>query len=107
MARHFFRGGIMPSFDLPKHFPEELRVEARWRVDGRHYARTAEAWLANLDRARPRVIETLREVYGDDAGRAFGRWRLFFLAVAELFAFRGGREWLVGHYRLAPGSERA
>ncbi|MDX1650040.1 MAG: cyclopropane-fatty-acyl-phospholipid synthase family protein [Myxococcota bacterium] len=102
MARHFFSGGIMPSFGLPGRFPEDLRVESRWWVDGRHYARTAEAWLANLDRARPQVLEILRPHHGDEAGRALRRWRLFFLAVAELFGHRDGAEWGVGHYRMAP-----
>jgi cyclopropane-fatty-acyl-phospholipid synthase len=105
MARHFFSGGIMPSFGLPDRFPDDLRVEARWWVDGRHYARTAEAWLANLDRDRARATEALAAIYGDDAALALRRWRLFFLAVGQLFGHRGGLEWGVGHYRLAPAEE--
>lgn len=100
MAREFFTGGIMPSVALLPAVAERLRLDDAWRVDGTHYARTAEAWLANLDAARAEVIEILGG--GADGVRRYHRWRVFFLACAELFGYRDGREWLVAHYRFAP-----
>ena len=101
MARHFFTGGLMPSADLFLEFGDDLLVEDSWLVDGRHYERTARAWLRRLEADKPAVVELFREVYGAaDAQRWYHRWRLFFLACAELFAYNGGQEWLVGHYRL-------
>lgn len=101
MARHFFSGGLMPSEDWIASFDRDLAVEASWRVGGRHYQRTSEAWLEQLDEARDRVMPVLRQGYGDEAERWFHRWRLFFLGCAELFGHHGGREWFVAHYRLA------
>jgi len=99
MARHFFTGGLMPSWDLLPGFDEDLKLETRWWVNGRHYQRTCEAWLRNQDRHEAAIREIFREVYGAEAGRWFQRWRVFFMACAELFGFNGGEEWGVAHYR--------
>ena len=102
MGRHFFTGGIMPSFDFFSHFPDDLFVERDWRIAGSHYGRTARAWRENIERREHEVMAVLRDTYGADAPRWFQRWRLFFLACEELFNYRGGSEWMVGHFRLAP-----
>jgi len=99
MSRHFFSGGIMPSDDLPLHFQDHLRFRERWRWDGTHYARTANAWMANMDRRRERVWPILERTYGEsEAQRWWMRWRIFFAACAELFGHDAGQEWWVGHY---------
>jgi len=103
MARHFFTGGIMPSLDLLNGLDRDMRVVQRWEVDGTHYERTLTAWLQRLDGRRREAMEILAAHFGEDQARLwFVRWRLFLLACAELFGFRGGREWLVGHYLLEP-----
>ena len=102
MTRHFFAGGMMPSDDLALRLQDDLLVLSRWRWDGTHYARTAEAWLANMDARRDKIWPILESSYGADAaGLWWMRWRVFFLACAELFGFDRGQEWWVGHYLFA------
>ena len=107
MARHFFTGGIMPAADQPYHHQQDLVVRHHWRLDGRDYQRTLDAWLARMDRAREPLAPVFQEVYGGDWRRWWRRWRLFFLACSELFGCRGGREWWVSHYLLAPRADQA
>jgi cyclopropane-fatty-acyl-phospholipid synthase len=96
MAREFFTGGIMPSADLFSQFDRDLEIRDEWHLDGTHYAKTSEAWYANLMHYRAELEPLL-------GGRAkLQRWRVFFLACAELFGYREGNEWLVAHYRMEP-----
>jgi cyclopropane-fatty-acyl-phospholipid synthase len=108
MARHFFTGGIMPSEPLlPSAAAATFDVEERAWVDGSHYARTAEAWLSNLDGRRDSALRVLADAYGaGEARKRLRRWRVFFIACAELFAYDGDRHWGVAHYRFAPKRAR-
>jgi cyclopropane-fatty-acyl-phospholipid synthase len=100
MARHFFTGGQMPADAQMLHFQDHFAIEGHWRVNGGHYAKTAEAWLANFDRARADLRPVLRQAYGERADAMGNLWRVFFMACAELWGFADGTEWLVSHYRL-------
>lgn len=103
IARHFFTGGTMPSDDLMVHLADHLRIEDRWRVSGAHYARTARAWLANVDANREAVLGVFAAAYGErEAMLRLRRWRLFFLACEGLWGIRGGSEFIVSHYRFRP-----
>ena len=99
MARYFFTGGIMPSDDLLGYFQRNLRLIQHWQVDGTHYQKTSECWLANMDRHRDRVSKILSDTYGEaHARRWWVYWRVFFMSCAELFGYSRGQEWLVSHY---------
>ncbi len=98
MGRYFFTGGIMPSADLFDFFQDDLRVQEKWLIDGRHYEKTANAWLAKMDQNRALVEPILRKTYGKDAKKWHAYWRIFFMACAELFGYCQGQEWGVGHY---------
>ena len=101
MGRHFFTGGLMPAADTLLWFQDALRIEDRWLVDGTHYERTANHWLENQDARHDEVMAILRETYGDAARLWFQRWRMFWMACAELFGYDHGREWMVAHYRFS------
>lgn len=99
MGRHFFTGGHFPSDGLLARHQDHLRLERQWRVSGTHYQRTAEAWLENLDRNRARAEAALAAGNGPEHARLWlRRWRVFFMACAELFGYRDGGEWWVCHH---------
>lgn len=99
MGKYFFTGGIMPSDGLLHRFQRDLDLLGRWRWNGTHYARTCNAWLALQDARKATVMPILAEAYGKaDADLWFHRWRIFFMACAELFDYSHGEEWGVSHY---------
>lgn len=100
MARHFFTGGMMPSDAWLLQFQDRLAIDAHWTLGGEHYQRTAEAWLANMDAHRAAIDPLLAMAYGPgEVARWRSRWRVFFMACAEMFGHHGGAEWGISHYR--------
>jgi cyclopropane-fatty-acyl-phospholipid synthase len=99
MSRYFFSGGMMPSDDLAVQLQDHLKLRQRWRWDGTHYERTANAWLDNMDAKRATLWPIIVQTYGQEHAAVWWvRWRIFFMACAELFGYDKGREWWVSHY---------
>ena len=59
MGANFFTGGTIPSTKLFMFFNSDLVVDDCWYLDGRHYARTADAWLRNLYSNADRALAVL------------------------------------------------
>ncbi|MCH7305128.1 cyclopropane-fatty-acyl-phospholipid synthase family protein [Acinetobacter sp. NIPH 1869] len=98
MSRYFFTGGLMPASSTFLHFQQHLELSQHWQWSGTHYEKTANAWLENMDRNAEQLKPLFEEVYAQDAAAWWQRWRIFFMACAELFGFEQGQEWIVGHF---------
>lgn len=102
MAKYFFTGGTMPSFDLFERFDDDLKVVKKTWLSGQHYERTANAWLANMDACKAELMPVFEQTYGKDHKKWWQRWRMFHIGVAEMFGYDQGRQWGVGHFLLKP-----
>ncbi|CAL9227809.1 unnamed protein product, partial [Arabidopsis halleri] len=98
ITRHFFSGGTMPSANLLLYFQENVSIVDHWLVNGTHYAKTSEEWLKRMDKEIVAIKEIMEVTYGkEDAVKWMVYWRTFFIAVAELFGYNNGEEWMVAH----------
>jgi cyclopropane-fatty-acyl-phospholipid synthase len=123
MAKYFFSGGTMPSVDLLPSFlqhPVNLQLDQQWSVNGTHYARTSRQWLDLLDKQWNKVEHDLRQTITQDKNHVRSQldngmtpiqfmrmWRVFFIAVEEMFAYNKGEEWFVQHYLFTKPSRDA
>jgi len=102
MTKYFFEGGTMPAHGLLLHFQKHLRVERTWHLNGKHYARTSRHWLELMDENKAEILSDFasEKAYGPRGAYAWWmRWRVFFIAVEEMFAFDGGEQWGVSMYK--------
>ena len=58
-----------------------------------------------MDANRDAVMAVLEKTYGAAAApRWWMRWRVFFMACAELFGYQEGEQWHVNHYVFGHGT---
>lgn len=99
MSRYFFTGGQMPSDDLLHYYQEHLTLANHWQVSGTHYEKTSNAWLERMDADKEQLYPLIEKTYGNDqALKWWVYWRVFYMACAELWAYKKGEEWFVSHY---------
>ncbi|MEZ6127149.1 MAG: cyclopropane-fatty-acyl-phospholipid synthase family protein [Planctomycetaceae bacterium] len=99
MAQQFFSGGMMPSADLLIRCQDRLVAELQTTWNGRHYKKTANAWLARMDQRPDAIAGCFRTACSANWKLQRQRWRMFYMACAELFGFDDGQQWFVSHYR--------
>lgn len=99
ITRYFFTGGTMPAANLLLYFQDDVSVVNHWLVNGKHYAQTSEEWLKRMDRNLAYIRPIMESTYGKDSAlKWIVYWRTFFIAVAELFGYNNGEEWMVAHF---------
>lgn len=99
MSKYFFTGGIMPSDHLLYYFNDDMAIKKHWIVNGTNYEKTSNEWLAAMDKNKKALQPLFEETYTKkEATRWWVYWRLFFMACAELWGYKGGEEWMVSHY---------
>ncbi|HSD64739.1 MAG TPA: cyclopropane-fatty-acyl-phospholipid synthase family protein [Ignavibacteriaceae bacterium] len=99
MAKYFFTGGIMPGNNLLFYFSGNFEVKNHWIINGRHYEKTSNAWLKNMDRNKDSILKLFSETYGGkNKIKWWVYWRVFFMSCAELWGYKNGEEWMVSHY---------
>ncbi len=65
-----------------------------------NYGKTANAWVELMDENNALIMPVLEDIYGKgNEMKWFMYWRLFHIAVAELFSLDGGNQWIISHYR--------
>ncbi|KAF5940453.1 hypothetical protein HYC85_021620 [Camellia sinensis] len=96
ITRYFFTGGTMPSANLLLYFQDDVSVVNHWLMNGKHYAKTSEEWLKRMDKNLSSIKPIMESTYGKDSAVKWTvYWRTFFMAVAELFGYNNGDEWMV------------
>ena len=98
ISKYFFTGGTMPSSYLFSYFMHPFKIKDHWMVNGKQYYYTSYKWLENMEKHRSEIIDLFKMIYPQEHKLWYQYWRIFFIAVAELFGYDNGDQWLINHY---------
>jgi len=99
MAKNYFTGGSMPSYDTFLFFQRNLRIQNTWMMNGTHYSKTLEAWLQLMKDKESEISKIFAKEYGqNEVQKQLNNWKLFYIMSSEAFAYNKGNDWCVAHY---------
>ncbi|KAK9163871.1 hypothetical protein Syun_004773 [Stephania yunnanensis] len=78
---------------------DDVTIVNNWTVNGKHWARTNELWLKNIDDNAEAVKKIMLSCIGSEeaAVKQFNFWRRLNLLGMELFGYGNGDEWMTSH----------
>ena len=95
--------GNTPSDDLILYCCKGFVVIDHWCLNGLHYAKSASAWLKNMDASwkKGSLKPILAFAYGNGKELEwYTYWRLHFLRTIEQWSLNKGEEYVTSHYLL-------
>ncbi|KAK9101445.1 hypothetical protein Scep_024875 [Stephania cephalantha] len=90
---------IIPSANFLLYFQDDVTVVNHWTLSGKHYSRTHESWLKNIDANVEAVKKIMVSFTGSEEAsvKQMNYWRGFNLSGMELYKYRNGEEWMASH----------
>ncbi|KAK9081597.1 hypothetical protein Syun_031685 [Stephania yunnanensis] len=90
---------IIPSANFLLYFQDDVTVVNHWTLSGKHFSRTHESWLKNIDANVEAVKKIMLSFTGSEEAsvKQMNYWRGFNLSGMELFKYRNGEEWMASH----------
>ena len=92
----------LPALVAAATLPLDTRVTLPWLLLGTELGVDPSGRVFLLFSALLWLAASLYAAGSPASERQTPRWRIFFLAVSEMFGMDGGREWGVGHYLFRP-----
>eukprot|EP00268_Persea_americana_P004836 TRINITY_DN1156_c3_g1_i4.p1 TRINITY_DN1156_c3_g1~~TRINITY_DN1156_c3_g1_i4.p1 ORF type:complete len:360 (+),score=68.93 TRINITY_DN1156_c3_g1_i4:267-1346(+) len=90
---------IMPSASFLLYFQDDVSVMDHWILSGKHFMRTSDEWLNNLD-ANMDAVKEIAESFTrskEDVVKLINYWRGLCIQGSELCGYNDGEEWMISH----------